>query len=325
MTLYTGRVVAPDSDEAYIKSPRRIYFFDGKLLRDIKLDKNFGAAITENGDLLQWGTTFSPTCRAPTFTLRGKNLTKVSLSKDRIIALSSDGTVYSVSVSQADHESGPKLLENSWLPFWKGRSQISYRILKPRDMAWGERVSDISSGLEHCLILTSTGRIFSAASGTEDFPIKGQLGIPGLTWTTRPLGSYDQPHLIGTLKGFEITRIAAGDYHSLAMDKEGRIFAFGDNSCGQLGFDYSSESPTIDAPSLLPIARLYKGSNLLPRVTNIAAGGMNSFFTVDATRVAGQGEDDPQGLGRITAEFVSISLSIIISILILASYSRHVS
>lgn len=174
-------------------------------------------------------------------------------------------------------------------------------------MAWGEKISDISSGLEHCLLLTSKGRIFSAASGTEDFPTKGQLGIPGLTWTTRPPGSYDQPHLINTLKGFEIAKIAAGDYHSLAMDKEGRVFAFGDNSYGQLGFEYSSESPTIDAPSLLPIAKLYKGSNLLPRVTDVAAGGVNSFFTIDATRIAGQGEEDPQGLGHITAEFVNIS------------------
>lgn len=274
----------------------------------MKLDRNFGAAITENGDLLQWGTAFAPTCRKPTVTLQGKNLTKLSLSRDRIIALSSDGTVYSISASQADHEAGPKPQETSWVPFWKSHSSISYRTLKPNDMERGEKVSDISSGLEHCLILTSKGRVFSAASGTEDFPTKGQLGIPGLTWTTRPPGTYDQPHHISTLRGFEITNIATGDYHSLAMDREGRVFAFGDNSYGQLGFEYSSESPTIDAPSLLPINKLYKGSNLLPRVTNVAAGGVNSFFTVDATRIAGQGEEDPRGLGRITAEFVIISL-----------------
>jgi alpha-tubulin suppressor-like RCC1 family protein len=298
----SGRVVAPDSDEALVKTPRRIAYFDGKLIRDIRLDRNFGAAIAENGDLLQWGTAYSPTCRSPTPTLTGKNLTKLSISKDRIIALSSNGTVYSVSVSQADHESGPKGQESSWFPFWTGRSRISYRTLKPSNMAWGERVSDISSGLEHCLILTNKGRIFSAASGTEAFPAKGQLGIPGLTWTTRPPGSYDQPHEISTLKGFEIIKIATGDFHSLAVDKAGRVFAFGDNSYGQLGFDYNNESSTIDAPSLLPIDKLYKGTNMLPRVTNVAAGGVNSFFTVDATRIAGQGEEDPRGLGRISAD-----------------------
>jgi alpha-tubulin suppressor-like RCC1 family protein len=295
-------VVAPDSDETIVKAPRRIPYFDGKLVRDIKLDRYFGAAISENGDLLQWGTKFSPDSRGPVPTLRGKDLIKISISRDRIIALSSDGTVYSVSAVRADHDTGDKPEEDSWFPFWKSRSPISYRKLNPSNMSWGEKVSDIASGLEHCLILTSKGRLFSAASGTEDFPSKGQMGVPGLTWTTRPEGSYDQPHEINTLKGFEIVKIAAGDYHSLAVDKEGRVFAFGDNSLGQLGFEYSAESPIIDAPSLVPIEKLYKGTNQLPKVTNVMAGGVNSFFTVDSTRVAGQEEKDPRGLGRVTAD-----------------------
>lgn len=51
----SGRVVAPDQpEERVIKTPRRISWFDGKLLRDVKLDRNFGAAISEKGDLVQW-------------------------------------------------------------------------------------------------------------------------------------------------------------------------------------------------------------------------------------------------------------------------------
>jgi len=291
-----------DSEEGNIKLPRRLPFFDGKLLRDLKLDRNFGAAIMENGDLVQWGNGFSTTVSEPTSTLRGKDLIKLAISRDRIIALSSGGQVYSIPAAQADQVEGPKPSENSWIPFWKGRSRISYRRLGPSNLAWGEKISDISSGLEHCLLLTSKGRVFSAASGTEDFPTKGQLGVPGLTWATRPEGPYDQPHEITTLRGFEIVKIAAGDYHSLVVDGQGRVFAFGDNSLGQLGFDYNPEAPTVDAPSLLAIDRLYKGSNMVPRVTDVAAGGVNSFFTVDATRVAGQGEEDPRGLGRITAD-----------------------
>ena len=298
----TGKVVAPDSDETVIKTPRRITYFDGKLIRDIKLDKNFAAAITENGDLLQWGTAFSTSNTNPTPTLTGKDLVKLAISRDRIIALSSSGEVYSVSATQNELASGPKPLESSWFPFWKSRSSISYRTIHPTNLGWGEKVSDISSGLEHCLLITTTGKIFSAASSSGDFPSRGQLGIPGLTWGTRPEGAYDQPHEIGTLKGFEISKIAAGDYHSLAVDKQGRVFAFGDNSSGQLGFEYNSESPTIDAPSLLPIDKLYKGTNLIPKVTDVAAGGINSFFTVDAVRVAGQKEEEPQNIGRITAD-----------------------
>jgi hypothetical protein len=81
----TGRVVAPDLDEINIKTPRRISYFDGKIIRDIKLDRNFGAAITENGDLLQWGTAFSPDCSEPIPTLKGKNLVKLGLSLCRLM------------------------------------------------------------------------------------------------------------------------------------------------------------------------------------------------------------------------------------------------
>ncbi len=68
----SGRVVAPDSDEVLIKLPRRLEYFDGSLLRDIKLDKEFGAAVTEDGDLLQWGIGYSKDAREPTPTLTGK-------------------------------------------------------------------------------------------------------------------------------------------------------------------------------------------------------------------------------------------------------------
>ena len=301
----TGRVAAPDSDETLIRLPRRIEYFDGSLLRDIKLDRDFGAAVTENGDLLQWGTGYSKDARQPTPTLTGKGLTCITISRDRIIGLGSNGKVYSIPASQEDQMAGSKPLESSWIPFWASKSKVSYRTIKPTDLGWGESVSAVASGLEHLLLLTSKGRLFSAVSSSEAFPSRGEMGVPGLSWRTRPTGPYDQPHEIITLRGFEIAQIATGDYHSLAVDKDGRAFAFGDNTSGQLGFDPSADSPYIDAPSLLPISRLYSGSNLQPRVTSVAAGGNNSFFTIDATRVAGPGEDTSSpraGLGRITAD-----------------------
>ena len=299
----SGRVVAPDSDETLIRTPRRITFFDGVLLRDIKLDRNFGAAISEKGDLLQWGIGYSKDSREPTPTLTGKGLVSLTISRDRILALGSNGKVYSLPVSQEDQASGPKPSESSWLPYLSFSSAISYRTIHPKHLAWNEKISSISSGLEHILLLTSTGRLFSAAASSEEFPSRGQMGVSGLTWTTRPPGPYDQPHEIITLRGFDIAAIAAGDHHSLALDKQGRVFSFGDNSSGQLGFDPSPDSLYIDVPSFIPIQKLYAGTSLSPTVTSISAGGANSFFTVDATRVAQPGESAPQSqLGRITSD-----------------------
>ncbi|KAJ9620917.1 hypothetical protein H2203_007503 [Taxawa tesnikishii (nom. ined.)] len=304
----TGKVVAPDSDEKYIKSPRRIPFFDGMLLRDIKLDRTFGAAIDEKGNLLQWGTGYSPETTQPTVTLKGKNLVSLTISRDRIIGLSSSGKVYSIPVSAEDQQAGTKPSESSWIPFWSSTSPISYRNITIKDLpSWNEKVTNVKGGLEHILLLTSKGRLYSAASASEAYPSRGQLGVPGLTWLTKPTGPYDQPHEITTLKGFDISKIACGDYHSVVADKEGRVFTFGDNSMGQLGFEYNPESSIIDAPALLPIQKLYSGTSQTPVVTDVAAGGANSYLTIDATKVTSQAANpnDPaanRGLGRVTAD-----------------------
>ncbi|KAI0401438.1 RCC1/BLIP-II [Xylaria palmicola] len=296
-----GRVAAPDSTDSVIKTPRRIPYFDGQLIRDIKLDRDFGAAITEQGDLVQWGTGFSKENPAPTPTLKGKDLVRLEISRDRIIGLSKNGSVYSLPVAQLDQRVGGNSGSSS---FWSSPGNINYRQIKPSGLGWGESITNIASGLEHVLLLTSKGRVFSAASSTSDFPSKGQLGIPGLNWASRPQGAYDQPHEILTLKDSKISQIAAGDYHSMALEQDGRVFVFGDNTSGQLGFEAEKEIPFVDGPIPLPFSKMYRGTQAKPRVTSIAAGGANSFFTVDATRVAGQDEDasNVRDLGRVRSD-----------------------
>lgn len=297
------KVVDPGSKDTDVKTPRRFKYFDGQVLRDFKVDEKSGAAITENGDLVQWGKGFSETDFKPTKTLSGKNLTSLSLSESRIIALASDGNVYSLPISQQDQKTGPKAREGSWVPFWAGQSSLSYRILKPA-LGLGEKVTSIKGGLEHVLLLTSSGRVFAAAASTENFPSLGQLGVSGLTWSTRPSGPVDSCHEVTALKGSKVTQIAAGDYHSLALTKDGRLFAWGDNSFGQLGVEFEPDAPFIDTPFALPLNNMYRLSTYLPKITSIAAGGASSFFTVDATRVLGPEEEasNVRGLGTVTAD-----------------------
>ncbi|KAJ5808378.1 hypothetical protein N7474_009647 [Penicillium riverlandense] len=297
------RVVDPDSKDTDVKIPRRFSYFDGQVLRDFKIDDKAGAAITENGDLVQWGKGFSETNFTPTKTLTGKSLVSLSLSEDRIIALSSNGTVYSLPISQNDQQSGPKTRESSWIPFWDGQSRLSYRVLQPA-LKLGESVTAISTGQEHALLLTSSGRVFSAAASTEHYPLLGQLGVPGLTWSTRPSGPVDSCHEVATPKGVKIAQIATGDYHSVVLSKDGRLFAFGDNSFGQLGVEFEPSLPSKDTPFELSLRKLYKGGIYLPTVTSVAAGGANTFFTVDVKRVPGPGEEaaNARDLGRITAD-----------------------
>lgn len=302
----SGRVANPNSNESVIKTPQRIPYFDGLVLRDLKVDQDSGAAISQDGDLIQWGKGYKDSDHTPTKSLTGKDLVSLSLSRGRIVALSSRGDVYSLPISKAEQESGPKPLDNSWLPFWKTKSSVSYRALKP-SLQMREKVIATAGGLEHVLLLTNSGRVFSAASATDHFPSRGQLGVPGLTWASRPDGPFDICHEVSPLRGFNITSIAAGEYHSLALDKDGRAFAFGDNSFGQLGFDLDPKIPFDDTPQMLPLQKSYFGKSQEVKATGVAAGGATSFFMVDAKNIAGQGEGASKAppAGRVTADTLS--------------------
>ncbi|PFH61962.1 hypothetical protein XA68_15624 [Ophiocordyceps unilateralis] len=303
-----GKVIDADSTDMCVKQPRRITFFDNQLLRDLKLTRDFGAAITEGGDLVQWGLGYCETDPRPDTTLKGKNLVRLAVSADRVVALTRGGSVYSIPSSRADQLEGAKLDQSrSWWSLWGavGSEAIHFRNLTPTGLGRGERVTDISSGLEHCLILTNKGRVFSAASSAASFPSKGQMGIPGLDWKTRPQGPYDQAHEVTGLKGLEIRGIATGDFHSAVLDRAGRIFTFGDNTFGQLGVPTETKVPQLSAPTMVATSRLYGSSMPAVTVKALAAGGANTFFTVDAATATdlwacGQGVSGTLGTGRWT-------------------------
>ncbi|RPB15288.1 RCC1/BLIP-II [Morchella conica CCBAS932] len=295
-----GRVVAPDSNEDLIKSPRRISAFDNVLLRDLKLDRNIGVAVNEKGDILQWGTGYAPDIKEPEKTLTGKDITTVEISGDRVFALSKDGKIYSLPMSKKDQTESTKLSESSWIPGVSSESKISYRLLKP-ELGYFESISKIASGRDHILILTSSGRVFSAAASYH-YPSKGELGIPGLTFVTRPKDKpYDTCHEITHLSDYKITQIAAGDHHSLVLDDAGRVFSFGDNTSGQLGFPYNSETNHIEVPTLLTFQGMYDTKQIVPKVKKIEAGGANSYFCVDAENIAN---------GKVSADLFSCGTGI---------------
>lgn len=146
------------------------------------------------------------------------------------------------------------------------------------------RIVDIASGLDHLLILTSNGRVYASAA-SHKYPDKGQLGVPGLTWATRLKGRpYDSPLLVVTAGNLKIRKIVTGDYHSVLLDSQGKVWTFGDNSYGQLGFEYNPDTPFIDTPTELLLQSLYPGG-IAANCIDIAAGGANSFYMVDAVNL----------------------------------------
>jgi alpha-tubulin suppressor-like RCC1 family protein len=86
-----------------------------------------------------------------------------------------------------------------------------------------EEIVAISAGAHHSLLLTSRGWIFSFGDNTF-----GQLGLGD---------TYDReiPTLIIEPGLGKLIAMAAGDHHSLLLNNQGQVFAFGLNDFGQLG------------------------------------------------------------------------------------------
>jgi YD repeat-containing protein len=124
-------------------------------------------------------------------------------------------------------------------------------------------VAGVSAGGTHTLAFTSGGAVY--AWGNNGF---GQLGngltvisfLPVQVQLTVPAGSFL----------LDVTAVAAGGSHSLAL-QSGTVWAWGDNTYGQLGDATYSNRPTA-------VQAQDKGTGApLTQVTKIAAGGGHSL------------------------------------------------
>ena len=108
------------------------------------------------------------------------------------------------------------------------------------------------------------------AVGSNEY---GQLGIRTDTWSPTP-------SLIS-----DVTAVAGGEAHSLALKDDGTVWAWGDNGYGQLGDGTTANYRR----SSVRVAGLPKG------VTAVAAGEFHSLFIMSATSGDLNGDGDVDG------------------------------
>jgi alpha-tubulin suppressor-like RCC1 family protein len=133
----------------------------------------------------------------------------------------------------------------------------------------------IASGAVHSLILNSNGNVFSFGRNIVILSLMlkdGQLG----------LGDYDDiniPTLISSLDN--IIQISTGSSHSMVLNRNGRVYAFGLNNViftinlkvGQLGLgdNFNRSIPTL--------------INSLTNITQISLGGSHSMVLNNQGRI----------------------------------------
>ncbi len=120
----------------------------------------------------------------------------------------------------------------------------------------GKSITDVSAGWYHSVALDSDGKLYAWGDNTN-----GQLGDNSTTSSSVPV----TVNTSGVLNGKTITAIAAGVDHTLALDSDGKVYAWGDNTSGQLGDGSNSESE-------IPVAVSTSGILSTKTITAIAIG-----------------------------------------------------
>ncbi|MCX5822382.1 MAG: RCC1 repeat-containing protein, partial [Deltaproteobacteria bacterium] len=137
------------------------------------------------------------------------NVKAVAAGYDHTVVLTTDGKVYTWG-NNSNGQLGDGSTTGRTTPAQVGGADIS-------------NIKAIDAGYKYTIALGSDGTVW-----TWGYNNKGQLGNNTQT------DSYT-PQQVGTLSGSVIASIAAGYDHALSARNDGTVWAWGNNSSGQLG------------------------------------------------------------------------------------------
>jgi alpha-tubulin suppressor-like RCC1 family protein len=157
------------------------------------------------------------------------------------------------------------------------------RVQLPRGSG---RVTKIAAGTYQSLVLTSSGRLYSF--GTN---LYGQLGAPLNAGTESPNPQPTRVELPPTA-GVPI-ELAVGGEHDLVLTSTGRVYSFGYNYQGQLG--YTTNEGT-QSPNSTPTRVTLPGETGV--VVQVSAGAYTSFVLTSTGQLFAFGDNYWGQLGR---------------------------
>ncbi|MEU7023833.1 Ig-like domain repeat protein [Streptomyces sp. NPDC046203] len=177
--------------------------------------------------------------------------------------------------------------DNNYGQLGNGTTERSY-LPGPVDLPAGTRLTDITAGYFHGMGVTSNGRLL-----TWGWNVRGQLGVGTITNSGTPV----EAHLPA---GSRVTAIAAGFAHSLALLDDGRLFAWGFNSQGELGDGTTTQrnSPVeVHLPDGVEVTAIAASEN-----------GSESMALASDGRVFTWGSNNYGQLGIGTVDFIRHTL-----------------
>lgn len=230
---------------ASTNAPGRVLLLTNVAGVTVPANDSYALAVTAEGTAWSWGrnsqgqlglTGLSSTNR-PAIIPGLSNLVAVAAGGGHALALTGAGLVWSWGLNSDEQ---------------LGRATSSGTTNPPAVVPGLTNITALAAGDRHSLALAADGRVFAWGDNSS-----GQIG------TGVPGGSVNQPAPVAGLSN--LVAVAAGGVHSLALDADGRVFAWGDNDVGQLGVGGFADaaSPTLVAG--------------LANVTAIAGGWLHSL------------------------------------------------
>ncbi len=152
---------------------------------------------------------------------------------------------------------------------------------------WLQNVSQVAVGGFHVIAVTTGGLVYSWG-----YNFDGELGEGTSTDSWVPVQIHGGEQGGGILQN--ISKVSAGEAHSLALDNSGYVYGWGYNSNGQLG-----NGTTTDAHSPVRVLSGAQGGGTYFRnATSISAGNVHSLAIADGGYVYSWGQNAYGQLGN---------------------------
>ena len=145
-----------------------------------------------------------------------------------------------------------------------------------------QKVKKMQSGLEHTLILTSNGDVYSFGCC-----LRGQLGLGTM--------SVEEPvKLVDALGGIKIIDISCSGFCSVAVSSFGDVYSFGWNTNGQLGIKKTTDrcKQVYSLPEIVESIE-----NELDPVTSVSCGYKHTILRTEKNKLFASGLNNYGQLG----------------------------
>lgn len=177
------------------------------------------------------------------------------------------------------------------------------------NILYGKKIQKIATNNQHSAVIDSEGKLYTF--GYNDY---GQLGNGFDTYNSRN-SEYNKSKCLNdintNLSNVKFAEVATGYSHTIALDSEGRVWTWGQNSNGQLGFDYDigNSSSRVNTPTC--ISENTSSSLYGIKIKQISAGLYHSMAIDEEGKVWTWGNNNSKQLGdgTTTSTYDPICLS----------------